>query len=546
MSRPLPPPFTILNGQVSCRSGHVLAPILRTLFVATFLVATIGCAPKSKDEQRPKPNIIFLLTDDQRDDTFGAMGHPWVKTPNFDRLLAQSVRFTNTYTAEPVCSPSRVSLLTGMHERVHGIGFTSSYELTEDQWARSYPHLLRESGYYTGFVGKIGIEYYTFKGNAAEKFDYWWGHDGWTRFLPKNSNSASTRPYHHAENDIITPIMGEAMGDFLDHVPDDRPFCLSVSLNVPHGSQTTSMYEDYEDWRKMTRPANENPQLQGTEFYDTLYRDLEIEIPAETATDPYRFIPKRMLDQDKGRKTQTYQYNYTSETNTEHHIRYYQTISGMDKVIGDLLENLEQRGLMDNTVILYGSDHGLLMGEYGMGGKSLLYDLASKIPCFVFDSRLPKAKQGRKLDQLVSSLDITQTILDYAGIEPLEFMDGSSLRPLVYDEPTEWREDLFLESLYTGRDNPFQEGIRQGKWKYIRMYDGVGKYAESDVDFSNRPPEFEMLFDLEADPGEMNNLVEFMADSDILASLRQKTADRSNALNQLREIYKEQVATKGR
>ena len=296
----------------------------------------------------------------------------------------------------------------------------------------------------------------------------------------------------------------------------------------------------------MTRPANENPQLQGTEFYDTLYRDLEIEIPAETATDPYRFIPKSLLDQDKGRKTQTYQYSYTRETNTEHHIRYYQTISGLDKVIGDLLENLEQRGLMDNTVILYGSDHGLLMGEYGMGGKSLLYDLASKIPCFVFDSRLPKAKQGRKLDQLVSSLDITQTILDYAGIEPLEFMDGSSLRALVYDEPTEWREDLFLESLYTGRDNPFQEGVRQGKWKYIRMYDGVGKYAESDVDFSNRPPEFEMLFDLEADPGEMNNLVESMADSDILASLRQKTADRSNALNQLREIYKEQVATKGR
>ena len=192
MSRPIPPPFTILNGPVSYRSGYILAPLLGTLFVATFLVATIGCAPKSKDEQRPKPNIIFLLTDDQRDDTFGAMGHPWVKTPNFDRLLAQSVRFTNTYTAEPVCSPSRVSLLTGMHERVHGIGFTSSYELTEDQWARSYPHLLRESGYYTGFVGKIGIEYYTFKGNAAEKFDYWWGHDGWTRFLPKNSNSAST------------------------------------------------------------------------------------------------------------------------------------------------------------------------------------------------------------------------------------------------------------------------------------------------------------------------------------------------------------------
>ena len=75
-----------------------------------------------------RPNIIFLLTDDQRDNTFGAMGHPFVKTPNVDRLLRQSVRFRNTYIAEPVCSPSRVSLLTGMHERVHGVGFTSSYQ----------------------------------------------------------------------------------------------------------------------------------------------------------------------------------------------------------------------------------------------------------------------------------------------------------------------------------------------------------------------------------------------------------------------------------
>ena len=173
---------------------------------------------------------------------------------------------------------------------------------------------------------------------------------------------------------MITPIMGEAMGSFLNALPGDKPFCLSVSLNTPHGSQTTSMYEDYEDWRKMTRPANENPALQGTPYYDTLYRDIDIQIPEDTATDPYRYIPQFILDQDKGRKTQTYQYSYTRATNLEHHIRYYQTITGIDHTIGQFLKELEQRGLMDNTVIVYGSDHGLLMGEYGMGGKSLLYD----------------------------------------------------------------------------------------------------------------------------------------------------------------------------
>ena len=198
-----------------------------------------------------RPNLVFLFTDDQRDDTFGAMGHPFAETPHVDALLAESVRFTNCYTAEPVCAPSRVSILTGMHERVHGIGFTSSYDLTEEQWERTYPALLRKAGYHTGFVGKFGVEYYTFRGDAGSRFDYWWGHDGWTRFLPKTVEIESTKPYHRAENDIITAIMGEAMAECLEQRPEDQPFCLSVSFNIPHGSQTTSMHWDYPDWRKM-------------------------------------------------------------------------------------------------------------------------------------------------------------------------------------------------------------------------------------------------------------------------------------------------------
>lgn len=507
---------------------------MKTRFLAFLL---LGLA--ATELPAAKPNIIFLLTDDQRDNTFSAMGHPFVKTPNVDRLLSQSIRFRNTYIAEPVCSPSRVSLLTGMHERVHGIGFTSSYQLSEDQWARTYPALLKRAGYYTGFVGKFGVEYYSFRGQAGEKFDYWWGHDGWTKFLPKQSNSESTRPYHRAKADIITSIMSEAMADFLGTIPKDKPFCLSVSLNTPHGSQTTSMHQDYADWRKMTRPANENPALKGTRFYDTLYRDLDIKIPDTTGTDPYRFIPKFIQDQDKGRRTQTYQYSYTRPTCTEHHIRYYQTISGIDHAVGGLLNELKQRGLAEDTVIIYGSDHGLLMGEYGMGGKALLYDLASKIPCFIHDPRAPKKQRGKELDELVSSLDITKTILDYAGVEAPDFMTGRSLRPLVEGKKTKWRQELFLESLYTGRDTPFQEGTRMGKWKYIRMYDGVGNYREEHVDFADRKPEFEMLFDLEADPGEMNNLAKThdAKNSEILNLLRRKTAAGSKALNRERKRF---------
>jgi len=198
---------------------------------------------------------------------------------------------------------------------------------------------------------------------------------------------------------------------------------------------------------------------------------------------------------------------------------------------------VRQRDFDQNTIILFGSDHGLLMGEYGMGGKELLVDLSAKIPSIIHDPRVPKAQRGRELDHLVSSLDYTRTILDYAGIEAPLQMEGRSLRPLVEGKATPWREELFLESLFTLRDNPFQEGIRTPRWKYIRMYDGVTSFKEAHVDFQGRAPEFEMLFDLEADPTEHHNLATDPKHAAILAQLREKTATQSIAINQRRADY---------
>jgi len=513
------------------------------LTVIQFLLAIpvfflfVSCQQLGEREPVP-PNIIFLLTDDQRDNTLGSMGHPWVKTPNLDRLVQEGIRFTNTYIAEPTCSPSRVAIFTGMHERKNGIGFTSSYELTEMQWEETYPALLRAAGYYTGFIGKFGVEYYTFRGRASEKFDFWRGHDGWTKFFPKDFNKASCIPYHDAEEDMITPIMGESIEQFLKSLPGNKPFCLSVSFNVPHGSQTTSMYTGCDDWHSMMTPANENPNLKGHPIYDTLYRKTPFEIPEECALDPYQFIPQEVLDQDKGR-SMTYEYSYNPVACREHHIRYYQTITGFDRVVGGLMKSLEKSGLRKNTIIIYASDHGLLMGEYGMGGKALLFDLTSKIPCLIIDPAIPDRMKGKTLDQLVSSLDIPVTILDYAGLQVPEHMEGKSLVPLMANQNLPWREEIFLENLYTGRDNPFCEGIRQGNWKYVRMYDGKLNYHEEDVDFRDRKPDFEQLFNLEEDPGEYQNLIGEYERTAFLQEIRAKCWEYSNDLNNQREAYME-------
>lgn len=512
----------------------------RTYLLVVWMVLPFALLPNNATGKRP--NIIFLLTDDQRDNSLGSMGHPFVETPNLDSLMKSSVRFTNTYTATPVCAPSRVSILTGLPERVHGVGFSSSYKLTEQQWNRTYPALLREAGYHTGFVGKFGVEFYTFKGKAAEKFDYWWGHDGWTNFFPKSRDAFSSKPYHRAKADIITPIMGEAIAEFLGGVPQDKPFCLSVSFNVPHGSQALSMASP----RNMEFPANENPQLEGSQFYDTLYRDIDITLPADTGTDPYYFIPKSILNQDKGRRDHLYRYSYNVDTNREHHIRYYQMISGLDHIIGGLIADLQKRGLAENTIIIFTSDHGLLMGEYGMGGKELLYDLTAKVPCFVYDPRLPTERRGLQLDQIVSTLDLTSTMLDYAGLDAPADMEGRSLRPLVEGRDIPWRAEMFLESLFSLRDNPFQEGVRTERWKYIRFYKGKERFLEDDLDFTDRLPALEMLFDLKADPSERNNLIADPKHTEILDQLRAKTAAESTAINQRRAAYMKSIHVESR
>ncbi len=354
------------------------------------LLGIISCTNKAEENLAPppRPNIIFLLADDLRDNMFSIDGHPHLKTPNFDKLISNGVRFSNTYIAEPVCAPSRVSLFTGIYERVHGLGFSSSYQLTEEQWQQSYPALLRENGYYTGFVGKIGIEYYTFIGEA----DFWYGHDGWTRFFPKDYETPSTMPYHDANNDIITPIMSEGIRQFLDSVPADRPFHLSVSFNVPHGSQTTSMYPGYDGWHMMKRPANQNPKLQGNPVYDTLFRTASIKIPEATTSDPYQHIPREMLDQDNGRNN-TYDYSYTRETCLEHHIRYFQTITGLDLAIGDLMMALQEKGLDQNTIIIFASDHD---GGIWYGRKSTTLRSNCQNTLFYLRPHALRHSQGRE------------------------------------------------------------------------------------------------------------------------------------------------------
>jgi arylsulfatase A-like enzyme len=286
--------------------------------------------------------------------------------------------------------------------------------------------------------------------------------------------------------------------------------------------------------------ASKDERLKDHPIYGGKYRDLNIAYPLQNPEDPYKHIPREVMDQEMGRDT-VYAFDYDPTSNREHHFRYFQMITEIDQMVGELVGELEMQGIADNTIIIYASDHGVLMGEYGMGGKGLLYDLASKFPCFVYDPTTPKKMRGISRKELVSSLDLPVTLLDYAGLGPGSYMTGRSLKPLVQGNALEstWRKGLFLENMYTGRDTPLQEGFVDGEWKYIRFFKAPHPYLHGDVEKTGEMPVFEMLFSLKDDPGEIKNLINDPEYKEKLKELRNKCSEELESILKVRKSYAE-------
>jgi arylsulfatase A-like enzyme len=499
--------------------------IMKPLLALSLILGSTLAGSSTFGADASPPNILFILTDDQRDNSFSAMGHPWIRTPNIDQLIGQSTRFTNTYIAEPTCMPSRAALLLGIHERINHLGFNSKYRMNPEQWKHSYPALLKTANYHSGFVGKWHVN--TTDLEFEEMFDYWEGQDGHGPFLYPNED-ASGGPAEITCNRYHT----DKALRFLDTVPEGKPFCLSLCYAVPHATKVRAMHTPFNE------SASLNPKLKDHPIYGGMYRDLDIAYPLQHPEDPYRHIPQSVLDQDGGRK-KTYIFDYEPAANKEHLIRYYQLITEVDQMVGEIIAELKKRGLSDNTLLIFASDHGVLLGEYGMGGKGLLYELVMKFPGFVFDPKAPAETRGQVRDEIVSSLDLTATILDYAGVAKTDYLEGVSLKPLVQStaKVPEWRKGLFLENLFLLRDNPLQEGYVEDGWKYIRYYKVQKFYADEDLVHEGVKPAFEQLFDLRKDPEEKNNLIDAPEAAEMATRLRAKCEAEVTRLNQVRARY---------
>lgn len=430
-------------------------------------------SPAAGESDVRRPNLIFLLTDDQRWDTLGCMGNPIVQTPNLDRLSAQGVTFNNCFVTTSICMTNRTCIFTGQYARRHG-NWSFSTSFTPEQLDQTYPGRLKAAGYYQGFIGKWGV------GRPPDGFfDYNKGFPGQSYY----EHEVNGTPIH------LTRLMGNQAIEFLDGIPSDRPFCLSVSFKAPH-------VQDNDPRQFIPDPA-----------LMSLYEN--VTIPPPRLADPSFFngLPEFLrVSENRARWERRFA---TPEMYQEMVKNYYRLISGVDAVVGRIREKLEEKGLAGNTVLVFSGDNGFYLGERGFAGKWYGHERSIRVPLIVHDPRLSSNLKGARRDETVLSIDIAPTLLDLAGAETPGRMQGRSLRPLVEGgRVPDWRTEFFYEHLFEHPKIPMSEGVRTRGWKYLRYVD--------------QTPPYEELYDLTKDPEEATNLAGETANASVLDTMRNK------------------------
>ncbi|MBA2115775.1 sulfatase family protein [Bremerella alba] len=404
-----------------------------------------------------RPNLIFLLTDDQRWDALGCMGNPMIKTPHIDRLAKEGVVFENAFATTAICAISRTSFITGQYARRHGIvDFRAT--LSPEAFSQTFPALLRADGYQTAFIGKWGI------GNKlpADQYDYWKGFPGQGKYF------VDGRPH-------MTKHLEDQTLEFLDTCSPEKPFCLQVSFKAAH-------CQDGPGW-----------QFQHAPKYTDYYAD-EAVVPAETAdNEHYQKLPQQLQG---GESRVRWERRFDGDEMLQKNVKdYYRLLTGVDDFVGAMVAKLEEKKLADNTVILFTSDHGFFLGEHGLAGKWLMYEESIRIPIIIFDPRLPKDQRGQRREEMALSIDVAPTLLELAGIKPPAVMQGQSLKGLVEgNQSSPWRTAFHYEHLFPHATIPQSEGVREDGWKYVF--------------YPKTKPQLEQLFDLQQDPHEVNNLAD--------------------------------------
>lgn len=454
-----------------------------------FLLLGTGAVESGTAQGVPKikrPNIIFLLTDDQRYDALGVMGNPIVSTPHLDKLASAGILFQNAYVTTSICCVSRASIFTGQYASRHHIHDFAT-DLTPGALANTYPALLKHAGYHIGFIGKFGVG----KHPPGKLFDYWVDTEAGGKGQPDYIISDGKGHKIHDSDTIDHAIQG-----FLDKFGKGKaPFCLSVSFKAPHEQD------------------GHPPKYVIQARYKDLYKDVRIPIPVTADPSYWSKLPD-FFRTDTNFARQRWEGLFGTPALYQENVKnYYRLITGVDDVVGDLVRKLKSLGLDKNTIIIYMGDNGFFLGEHGMEGKWYGYEESIRVPMLIYSPYLPDKIRQIRPRQIALNIDIAPTILAMAGVPAPRDMQGVNLISLLENKIPE-RDAFFYQHYFLGgKKIPREEGVVTRDFKYM-IY----------LDFG-----YEELFDIKHDPHETENLAGDPAYKPRLAEMRALYQQRKKA-----------------
>ncbi len=426
---------------------------------------------------KTRPNVVFILTDDQRWDALSCMGNPHLQTPSIDRLASEGALFLNHFCTTSLCSPSRASILGGLYAHSHGV--TNNFtDYPRD--LPTFPRQLQKAGYATAYIGKwhMGEK----DDSMRPGFDHFITHRGQgkyfdTEFRVNNGEREVVKGYY-------TTVVTDMAIKWLEKQKDDEPFLLMMGHKAPHSfyfpeEKYTDVFDDvripYPDtaFKLENKPTWIMQRLTTWHgIYGPLF-DWRKDFPDTSA--------KGMLAFE----------NMTRA--------YWGTILSVDDSVGRIYRQLEKMGELDNTLFIFTSDNGLLNGEHGMVDKRTAHEPSIRIPLVVRYPELVDPKAPKQIEAQSLTIDFAASILDICGVEALPYTQGKSWKKLISKGDPDWRKGWYYEYNYEVQFpyTPNVRAIRTDEWKYIRYPHGDGS------------PDRHMaeLYNLKQDPEERNNLI---------------------------------------
>ncbi len=419
-----------------------------------------------------RPNILVVVVDDLATGVVGEGSRfPFLQTPCLDALEREGASFTESFVPTSVCSPSRASLLTGTYPHTHGVLINDVKDLGPE--LPNFPSLLKSSGYETGFVGKWHMD----NARSGPRLDF----DTWLSFAGQGvyENPVLNENGREVEADgYVTDLLSEYAADFIQ-TPRDKPFCLIVSHKAAHVPfEAAARHWLAFAGARLPEPLNFGETFEDKPAWQRRYKLCGLGPETWEVCDPDAVPALLPLE----------------PWNPQDHelLTYLRTLLAVDEGTQLLLEALESVAQLENTLVVFTSDNGFLLGAHRLQDKRVMYEESLRVPLFM---RYPKRiKAGLRPPEMVSSLDLAPTILELAGVDVPETMQGRSLRPLLEGEGVAWRDALLYEYFQEyGPGVPTILGVRTQRWKYVSYPDLLDDISE--------------LYDLKDDPGELRNLI---------------------------------------